>query len=114
MDTYFPTSNWLLSSRDERRLQVIESEVAPGAGAGDELYSLPGEIEFVYVLEGALEITVGEETMTLGRGRRAHVRALEAAYLAEPVRDATALRVLWTPSRTRTNHGADASQVLPE
>ncbi|MBI4171691.1 MAG: helix-turn-helix transcriptional regulator, partial [Actinobacteria bacterium] len=43
VDTYFPTSNFLLSSREERRFQAIESEVAPGAGAGDELYSLPGE-----------------------------------------------------------------------
>jgi transcriptional regulator with XRE-family HTH domain len=68
VDTYFPTSNYLLSSRDERRLQVIESEVAPGAGSGEELYSLPGEIEFVYVVEGTLEISVGDETMTLAAG----------------------------------------------
>ena len=52
MDTYFPTENHLLSSRDEERFQAIESVVAPGAGAGDELYSLPGEMEFVYVLGG--------------------------------------------------------------
>ena len=50
VDTYFPTENHLLSSRDEERFQAIESVVAPGAGAGDELYSLPGEMEFVYVL----------------------------------------------------------------
>ena len=42
VDSYFPTENHLLSSRDEERFQAIESEVAPGAGAGDELYSLPG------------------------------------------------------------------------
>ena len=52
VDSHFPTENHLLSSRDEERFQAIESEVAPGAGAGDELYSLPGEMEFVYVLDG--------------------------------------------------------------
>jgi transcriptional regulator with XRE-family HTH domain len=68
VDTYFPTHNYLLSSRDERRFQAIESVVAPGAGAGGELYSLPGDKEFVYVLEGSLELHVGEERHLLERG----------------------------------------------
>ena len=68
VDTYFPTANHLLTSADEHRLQAIESDVAPGAGAGDELYSLPGQVEFVYVLEGTLELVVGEEHLTLGEG----------------------------------------------
>jgi transcriptional regulator with XRE-family HTH domain len=58
----------LLSSRDEARFQAIESVVAPGAGAGDELTSLPGEVEFVYVLAGTLELQVGDETHLLGEG----------------------------------------------
>lgn len=62
------TENHLLSSRDEPRFQAIESELAPGAGAGDELNSLPGEMEFVYVLEGELELQVGDETHVLGEG----------------------------------------------
>ena len=37
-------------------------------GLGDELCSLPGEIEFVYVVEGTLEISVADETMTLAAG----------------------------------------------
>ena len=64
----FPTENHLLSSRDEERFQAIESVVAPGAGAGDELSSLPGEMEFVYVLAGTLELRVGEETHVLEEG----------------------------------------------
>ena len=68
VDTYFPTENHLLSSRDEERFQAIESVVAPGAGAGDELYSLPGEMEFVYVLAGAIELQVGDETHVLEEG----------------------------------------------
>jgi transcriptional regulator with XRE-family HTH domain len=68
VDTFFPTNNYLLSSRDERRFQAIESVVAPGAGAGDELYSLPGDKEFVYVLEGTLELRVAEDVHVLQAG----------------------------------------------
>ena len=42
--------------------------VAPGAGAGDELSSMPGEMEFVYVLAGTLELRVAEETHLLEAG----------------------------------------------
>jgi transcriptional regulator with XRE-family HTH domain len=62
------TESHLLSSRDEERFQAIESEIAPGAGAGDELSSLPGEMEFVYVLEGSLELRVGDERHVLEQG----------------------------------------------
>ena len=63
-----PTRNHLLSAHEESRFQAIESEIAPGAGAGAELQSLPGEIEFVYVLEGALELRVAEQTHRLEAG----------------------------------------------
>ncbi|MDX6397715.1 MAG: hypothetical protein QOJ43_1123 [Gaiellaceae bacterium] len=62
------SENHLLSSRDEGRFQAIESEIAPGAGAGDELSSLPGEMEFVYVLAGTIELRVGDERHLLGEG----------------------------------------------
>ena len=65
---HFPSENHLLSPREEERFQAIESEIAPGAGAGDELYSLPGEVEFVYVLDGSLELQVGDETHVLEHG----------------------------------------------
>jgi len=62
------TASFLLSTPDERRFQAIESVVAPGAGAGDELYTLPGEVELVYVLEGTLELTLGDEKLVLEEG----------------------------------------------
>lgn len=62
------SENHLLSSRDEARFQAIESVLAPGASAGDELTSLPGEMEFVYVLDGTLELRVGDETHVLNEG----------------------------------------------
>lgn len=60
--------HFLLSPPGERRLQAIETVVPPGGGAGDELYTFPGEIEFVYVVRGGLVLTIGEETHVLGEG----------------------------------------------
>jgi transcriptional regulator with XRE-family HTH domain len=68
VDSATASQNHLLSSREESRFQAIESVLAPGASAGDELSSLPGEMEFVYVLEGTLELRVGDETHVLHEG----------------------------------------------
>src|SRR5919205_861802 len=40
----------LLSGGDERRFHVTESHIPPGGSAGDELYTLPADVEHVYVL----------------------------------------------------------------
>ena len=90
----FSTQNHLLSSRDETRFQAIESEVAPGAGAGDELTSLPGEMEFVYVLEGSLELRVGDEQHLLEQGD-ALTYQLGKAHTWRNASDTETLRVLW-------------------
>ncbi len=58
----------LLSSRDERRFHVTESHIPPGGSAGEELYTLPADVELVYVLQGSLELRVGEETHVLEEG----------------------------------------------
>jgi transcriptional regulator with XRE-family HTH domain len=47
----------LLSSGDERRFHVTESHIPPGAGAGEELYTLPADVELVYVLRGRSSYT---------------------------------------------------------
>lgn len=58
----------LLSSRDERRFHVTESHIPPGGSAGDEPYTLPADVELVYVLRGSLELRVGDETHVLEEG----------------------------------------------
>lgn len=58
----------LLTSRHERRFHVTESHIPPGGSAGEELYTLPADVELVYVLRGSLELRVGEETHVLGDG----------------------------------------------
>jgi transcriptional regulator with XRE-family HTH domain len=94
VDSYFATQNHLLSSQDEHRFQAIESEVAPGEGAGDELYSLPGEVEFVYVVEGSLELRVGDETHVLETGD-ALTYQLSKAHTWRNASPTETLRVLW-------------------
>ena len=94
LESVLATENHLLSSRDEERFQAIESEVAPGAGAGDELSSLPGEVEFVYVLEGTLELQVGDERHLLELGD-ALTYPLSKPHTWRNASDTDTLRVLW-------------------
>ena len=58
----------LLSSRDERRFHVTESHIPPGGSAGEEPYTLPADVELVYVLSGLLELQVGDEVHELEQG----------------------------------------------
>jgi transcriptional regulator with XRE-family HTH domain len=60
--------HFLLSPPQERRLQAIESVIPPGGSAGEEMYSLPGDVEFVYVVSGSLELRVGGDRYELGPG----------------------------------------------
>jgi transcriptional regulator with XRE-family HTH domain len=60
--------HFLLSSKDELRFHVTESRIPPGESAGDELYTLPADVELVYVLEGSLELRVEDETYLLETG----------------------------------------------
>jgi len=60
--------DWLLSPDTEAPLQTILSEIAPGGGGGDELYTLSAELVFVFVLAGSLRVIMGEEEHLLGAG----------------------------------------------
>jgi len=50
------------------RLQVILSTIEPGGGTGDEAYAHDSDEEVVIVLEGRLELWVGDETHLLEEG----------------------------------------------
>ena len=58
----------LLSSRDERRFHLMESHIPPGAGAGEDLYTFPADVELVYVLSGSLELRAEGKLFTIGAG----------------------------------------------
>ena len=87
-------NHFLLSPPDERRLQAIESHIPPGAGAGDEAYSFPGDVEFVYVMAGTLELRVGDETYRLEQGDVLTYPLREPHTWSNPSKDETAV-VLW-------------------
>lgn len=59
---------FLLTPAGERRLQAILSRVEPGGGSGPETYSIPAEVEFVYVLSGQLGVRLKDEETLLGPG----------------------------------------------
>lgn len=59
---------YLLTPQDERRLQAILSEIEPGGGSGEEPYSLPADVEFVFVLSGRLEVVLDKDPVSLGPG----------------------------------------------
>ncbi|NMN95560.1 XRE family transcriptional regulator [Antrihabitans stalactiti] len=61
-------SEYLLTPQSERRIQVLLSKIAPGGGSGSEPYPLPGEVEFVFVVEGVLEVRFADGVVTLGSG----------------------------------------------
>jgi quercetin dioxygenase-like cupin family protein len=61
-------TEYLLTPSGEKRVQAILSDIEPGGGSGAEDYSLPADVEFVFVLSGQLEITVGGKQVTLGQG----------------------------------------------
>jgi transcriptional regulator with XRE-family HTH domain len=61
-------TEYLLTPHGERRLQAILSEIEPGGGSGDEPYSLPADVEFVFVVSGRLAVTLREEETVLEAG----------------------------------------------
>jgi transcriptional regulator with XRE-family HTH domain len=61
-------TEYLLTPSGEKRLQAILSDIEPGGGSGDEPYSLPADVEFVFVLAGRLELTVAGEGILLEEG----------------------------------------------
>jgi transcriptional regulator with XRE-family HTH domain len=87
-------NHFLLSPPQEPRLQAIESHIPAGTGAGDEAYSFPGDVEFVYVLTGSLELRVGEDTYTLAAGDSLTYPLREPHTWRNPSKDEAAT-VLW-------------------
>lgn len=85
---------YLLTPRGEQRLQAILSEIEPGGGSGEELYALPAEIEFVFVLAGKVEIHLEGRRVLLTEGDALTFPAQARHGFRNPDGDA-ASRVLW-------------------
>jgi transcriptional regulator with XRE-family HTH domain len=58
----------VLSPGDEQRFHLIESRIPPRAGAGEDFYTFPADVELVYVLAGQLELRVQETLYLVAAG----------------------------------------------
>jgi transcriptional regulator with XRE-family HTH domain len=83
-----------LTPAGEGRLLVLQSEIVPGGGSGDEAYSLSGDAEFVLVLAGLLEIEVGVTRHRLAAGDSLTFDATAPHRWSNPS-PAFGTRVLW-------------------
>jgi transcriptional regulator with XRE-family HTH domain len=88
---------YLLTPAGEKRVQAILSDIEPGGGSGEEPYSLPADVEFVFVLAGRLEVTVAGERVTLDRGD-AFTFPARAGHTFRAVPGAGPAQVLWVLS----------------
>ncbi len=70
---------YLLTPSGEKRVQALLSDIEPGGGSGDEAYSLPADVEFVFVLAGQLHLVVAGEPVTLEEGDALHVPGQHAS-----------------------------------
>ncbi len=61
-------SETLLTPGSQPELRVIHAVIEPNGSAGAELYALDCEVEFAYVITGALIVIVGLEQFDLGAG----------------------------------------------
>jgi transcriptional regulator with XRE-family HTH domain len=58
----------LITPAGERHVTVLETIAAPGSSGGDVLYTLPSECEVCFVLQGAIEVRIEDETFRLEEG----------------------------------------------
>lgn len=84
----------LLTPADEQRFHVTESHLDPGTTSGQELHTLPAEIELVHVLSGSLELRVGKRRHVLNVGDSFTYRPREPHAWRNPSSDTKAI-VLW-------------------
>jgi mannose-6-phosphate isomerase-like protein (cupin superfamily) len=58
----------LLTPGNQEQLQVIHSVMEPGASGGDGLYTLNVNVEFLYVVTGAVDVQFGVEALRVEAG----------------------------------------------
>ena len=88
---------YLLTPAGEKRVQAILSDIEPGGGSGAEPYSLPADVEFVFVLAGQLHIGVAGEQLVLAEGDAFTFPGRGHTFRVPP--GAGRARVLWVFSR---------------
>ena len=104
---------YLLTPAGERRVQALLSDIEPGGGSGDEAYSLPTDVEFVFILAGQLEIVVAGERLTLDQGDAfTFPSGTEHTFKVPPAAGPT--QVLWVLSPALPDTGLDVQRLARE
>lgn len=101
---------YLLTPSGEKRVQAILSDIEPGGGSGDEPYSLPTDVEFVFVLAGQLMIMVAGEHLTLDAGDALTFQSQEEHTFAV-LPSAGPTQVLWVFSPALPDTGLDVQRL---
>ena len=102
-------TEYLLTPSGEKRVQAILSDIEPGGGSGDEPYSLPADVEFVFVLAGQLQITVAGEQITLEQGD-AFTFPASTQHTFGVAQRADRAQVLWVFSPALPDTGPDVQR----
>lgn len=58
----------LVTSREERAVQVLRAVIAPGGTGESELYAIDCDVEVWHVVTGSLEIRMHDDVFALGAG----------------------------------------------
>lgn len=101
-------SEFLLTPQAEQRVQAILSRIQPGGGSGEEPYQLPGDVEFLYIIDGTLEVTFPDGVVSFGPGDAVTFEPSTHRSFAVPA-DSGPATVLWviTPALPRTGRRGD-------
>jgi transcriptional regulator with XRE-family HTH domain len=97
-------TEYLLTPSGEKRVQAILSDIEPGGGSGKEPYSLPADVEFVFILAGQVQVTVAGEQIALEQGDAFTFPANMEHTFQVPSR-AGRTQVLWLVSPALPDHG---------
>src|SRR5215471_5998511 len=104
---------YLLTPAGEKRVQALLSDIEPGGGSGNEPYSLPTDVEFVFILAGQLEIVVAGERLVLGQGD-AFTFPSSTDHTFKVPSSAGPTQVLWVFSPALPDTGIDVQQLARE
>jgi Predicted transcriptional regulators len=87
-------TDYVVTPPAERRVQVLETHVAPGGTPDRNLWTHRGDVSIAYVLSGELEIRFADDTLTLGPGDAVTFSPTEPHGWRNPSRSAETI-VMW-------------------
>lgn len=85
---------YMITPGNQTLIEVIHSFIEPTGTGGSTQYSLDCDIEFIFVVSGALELILGTEVFSLGAGDAMTMRGREPHTWRNPSTD-QGCEVLW-------------------